>query len=126
MGLALFGKTRAEMFENAAQGMTELLTDTALLKAKEKISLKLEAQNWESLLVDWLNEILYYFTVKRFGFKRFKVDCSVPFLMKAQLWGEQLTAGKHPVFREIKAVTYHNLKINKREGNYFTKILFDI
>lgn len=126
VGLELFGKSRAELFENAAEGMTALLTDAGKVKTQKKISVRLWAHSWEELLVGWLNEILYWFTVKQMAFKKFKVQCSVPFTLRAFLWGEKLQRGKHPVFREIKAVTYHNLKIKKRNGNYSGKILFDI
>lgn len=106
--------------------MTALLTDPEKLRPQKKISVQLRAHSWEELLVTWMNEILYNFTVKRMAFKKFKVSCSVPFVLKALLWGEKLVQGKHPVFREIKAVTYCDLKIKKKNENYSSKILLDL
>lgn len=125
VGLKISGKSRNEIFENAALGLTYLLTDPKKLHATKTISFSLQAGSWEELLVSWLNEILFFFTVKKISFLSFRVRSAEPFSLNASARGEKLTK-KHPVFKEIKAVTYHNLKITRRNKIYSARLILDI
>ncbi len=126
VGLGVRGKTMAALFQNAASGVTSFLTHPENLKAKKKAVIELKAESWESLLVDWLGEVLYHFTVRGTGSSRFKVKTMEPHSIRAECWGEKLNPKRHPVFHEIKAVTYHDLKIRKRQGHFLTRIILDI
>lgn len=126
VGLAICGKSLADLFENAAQGMMSLLTNPEKFDSRKEIHFHLRSKSWESLLVDWLHEILYEFTVKRTGFSRFKIGKIEPFSLNAVGYGETIDSDRHSVLREIKAVTYHDLKIRKRNRRYSTRIILDI
>lgn len=106
--------------------MLHLLTEPAQFHSKKKKYLYVRSESWESLLVDWLTEILYYFTVKKIGFSRFKIKKIAPFALAAFGYGETIRPEQHSVFHEVKAVTYHDLKIKKRKGSYSTRIIFDL
>jgi len=126
IGLHIRGRTMEALFKNAARGMTSLITEQEKFAPRKKATLSVHSDTWESLLVDWLGEILYYFTVKRMGFCTLKIKKINAFSIDAIGYGEEIRLDHHPVFREIKAVTYHDLKIKKTKGGYSTKIIFDI
>lgn len=106
--------------------MLALLTHSEKFNSKSKVCFVLSSRDWESLLVDWLHEILYYFTVKKMGFSRFRIERIGPFFLKASGYGEKIDLKRHQILREVKAVTYHNLRIKKAKGCYSTRIIFDI
>jgi SHS2 domain-containing protein len=47
--------------------------------------------------------------------------------VRARLWGENATAGRHNLTTEIKAVTYHRLTVQRTsDGSYRATVLFDV
>ena len=122
-------KTVEKLFVSAASCLFELLTDT---KAKPKITreIQLEAQNLEELLVFWLNELISIF----YSFKFLPCSCKVTIedseelkVLKAEIKGVDFDPynNKHMKL-EIKAATYHNLKIEKNKKGFEVQIIFDV
>ena len=126
IGLSVEGKSLNELFESSALGMTSLLTEPSKLAPSQSVPLSLRSESWEFLLLDWLMEILYQFTVKKIAFSRFEIRTLEPYRIEALGWGETILPDRHPVLHEIKSVTYHDLKIQKTGGGYSTRIIFDI
>ncbi len=124
-----FGKTKKELFLNAMKGMTAVLqpqikSQKSQPKAgpprAEKIIIK--SIDLNALLVDFLSEVLYLIQTNKEVYNNVKFTK----FSDKELEGE-LTGDKVESFGEdIKAVTYHDLKIKKREGLYQVQILFDI
>ncbi|OGR83686.1 MAG: hypothetical protein A2636_03785 [Elusimicrobia bacterium RIFCSPHIGHO2_01_FULL_64_10] len=125
IGLRVRGKTLAALFENAARGMTSLLAEMKGTGREKSANVRLSSDGPESLLVDWLGEILYKFTVKRAAYSRFKVTALSPRALSARLSGGRAGPGLRAL-REIKAVTYHGLKIKKMKEGYAADIIFDV
>lgn len=117
-----FGKTKEELFLNAMLGMTEVLKANRLSQiANRKISVK--SIDLNALLVDFLSEVLYLSQVN----KEIYDDVKFSKLTDKELEGE-LSGNKIESFGEdIKAVTYHGLKIEKdKQGLWEGTVLFDI
>lgn len=125
-GIEVWGKREEELFENAAWGMLELLFDPEKVREGEKKIFKIEAEDRESLLVEWLREILYRVEGEKFLFKKLKINSLKEKELEAEGWGERYTPGKHSLRMEIKAVTYHGLRIEKTPRGFRTRIIFDI
>lgn len=126
VGLRVRGKAMPDLFKSAAEGMNSLLTDPKKFRPIKEQVISLRSDTWESLLVEWLQEILYFFTVKRMAFSRFSITKIEAHSLNAVCRGEKIDLARHPVYREIKAVTYHNLRIRKSASGYMTEIIFDI
>ena len=106
--------------------MLSILTDPSDFKPAKKVSFSLKAGNPEDLLVAWLEEILYFFTVKRIGFHDLKIASLTSTTLCGTGIGGKINIKRHRVDREIKAVTYHDLKINETKNGFRTRIIFDI
>jgi len=118
-----FGKTKEELFVNAMLGMVAVLRPKIKDK-KEKIKnkIKIESVDLNALLVDFLSEVLYQIQTKKEIYNNIKFTK----LSDTELTGE-LTGQKIESFGEdIKAVTYHGLQIQQKNGLYEATILFDI
>ena len=109
------------LFEQAALGMYSLAG--VLLRSEPRISRSVELQNIdkESLLVDFLSELLYYSEVEEVGFDTFEI-CFNGNVLNASIHGAPLET----MSKEIKAVTYHNLAIIKGTSGLETSIVFDV
>jgi SHS2 domain-containing protein len=117
------GSTLEECFENAAYAMFDQMVDVRKVKEKESVKIKAEGEDLDELLVNFLSELLYVFDTKKLVFCEFKVSIKENRLT-CTAKGEQLDLKKHSPKTEIKAVTYHMLKVDVNEPS--VTVLFDI
>lgn len=73
IGSRAFGNTEKEAFENAAVGRFSLLCDIEKVQARQKYTVEVEADDRETLLVEWLNEFLYLHESRGILLKSFKI-----------------------------------------------------
>jgi SHS2 domain-containing protein len=126
IGIVAYGADIKQVFANAALGLFNLMADLENLKENTKREIELSAEDIEVLLVEWLNELIYISEVEHIIFKRFEVKELSNTQLKAICFGEKIKPGQHRLKREIKAATYHMLKLNKEDGSYKVRIIFDI
>ncbi|MFH0948839.1 MAG: archease [Elusimicrobiota bacterium] len=124
VGIIAYGKTISELFENAAYGMFSLITNPEKIKEQIIIPISGDAHDKEELLITFLNEILYYYQTKKMLFKRFEILESSETHLDANISGEKIS--EHRILHDIKAATYHNLKIEETADGYKTQIIFDV
>jgi SHS2 domain-containing protein len=75
----------------------------------------------ESLLVKWLNELLYLQEMEGELYRDFEIMYLDGKRLKARVWG-----GKgHPTKAKVKAATYHNLEIKDVGKGYEAAVVFD-
>ena len=127
IGIVVHGETIGNIFENAAYGMFCLITDLNEVLPRENITIRLHSQNLEELLVSWLNELLYRFNQTKTLFKEFKTEEIDDKQLVIEAYGEIYDEKKHILEKEIKAATYHQLKIEQAvNGKWEARIIFDI
>jgi len=130
IGINAYGTDTRELFNNAASGMFSLMVDLNTveenIEREVELSAEDEDEDEETLLVEWLNELIYIFDVEHVLFKRFEIDILSEDHLKAKCFGEKLEAERHNLKREIKAATYHMLKIAKIDRGYEATVIFDI
>jgi SHS2 domain-containing protein len=123
-----YGQTIDEAFANAALAMTGLMVDPKTVSPAVEKDIELSGDAPDLLLYDWLSELLYIFDVDRLVFGKFEVCVEGEggaFRLKAKAMGESVD--KHPeIFLNIKAVTFHDLRLEKRNNMYEAQVLLDI
>ena len=126
VGIKAYGKKLSEAFENAAHGMFDIITDNSKIENIGQYNIELEADDLEQLLVDWLSELLFLNSAKNLVFGFFKVELDEKNnKLSGRVFGEKFNISKHKAGAEIKAVTYHMLKVRKKRP-YNVQVLFDI
>lgn len=119
--LQVWAPDMAELFAQAAQGMYALMETTLAPGPRKDVMVELQADDNESLLVVFLSELLYYGEAEGVGFD----DCRVALAgqcLSATLQGARIVSQA----KEIKAVTFHNLKIEQGDGIVWVTIVFDV
>lgn len=124
VGVKAYGKTLAEAFEHAAEGMFDIITDESTIQPIGEYTIILEAPDLEQLLVDWLSQLIFLNGAYDLVFGRFEVTLTGRSL-SAHVFGEKYDTKKHRMGVEIKAVTYHMLQVHE-EKPLFVQVLFDI
>jgi SHS2 domain-containing protein len=125
-GFRAWGATVAEAFENSARAMMTIAADTSPVEPREQKTIEVEGEDYQSLLVNWLSEILYLFDTDAFAPKEFQVEEIAPTHLKARLTGEPRDPKRHPWTLIIKAVTYYELRVEQRNGRWEAQVFLDI
>jgi len=128
VGIKANGTTLEELFENAAKGMFDVISGSKKYaqKIQRKIEIEKDAQSFEELLVHWLSELLYIFNKDHIIFSNFKVQELEKSRLIAESSGEKIDPENTDLQTEIKAVTFHDLKIEKDRAGFTCKIIFDV
>ena len=122
-----YGKNLNELFENTALAIFEETADLSKIEEKENKSIKIEADNIENLLFDFLSELLYIKDTDSFLFKSSKVKIDEKkHTLKAELTGEKINREKHELRNDIKAITLHMFKVEKTKEGYKATIVVDV
>ena len=122
--IRVWGRDLADLLRQAALGMNTLMVgeDTAVSPPTITRRLTLDADDAESLLVDWLSELAYWAEMEQVVFLEFVLMAVTPTHLQATLHGGPVAE----LLKHIKAVTYHNLAITPTASGLETTIVFDV
>ena len=125
VGIIAYGADLSQAFANAARALFSLITELDDVQEVLHRDIEVTATDEESLLVEWLNELIYLFDAESIIFKRFDITQLNSTQLKARSYGEKVDSSKHKLKTGVKAATYHMLKVDKANG-YKVQVLFDI
>ena len=125
VGIIAYGADMSQAFANAARALFSLITELDDVEEVLHRDVELTAPDEESLLVEWLNELVYQFDTENILFKRFDIIQLDYTHLKARSYGEKVDSSKHKLKTGVKAATYHMLKVDKSDGCK-VQVLFDI
>jgi len=119
-----FGKTKEELFLNAMRGMKDVLKPKVQSpKSKVTRRIKIKSLDLNSLLVDFLSEVLYLSQVNQEVYNDIKFTTLNVVNLEGELVGNEVES----FGEDIKAVTYHGLEIKRnKKGLWEGIVLFDI
>ena len=126
LGMEIYGQSLIDLFENAGQALFAVITNPS--KVEEKIGKKigLNYDDLETLMVDWLGQLLYLHEVEGLLFRRFEVSSIGDGRFEASAWGEVFEERKHVVRTEVKAVTFHQLEVRQRGDRWQARVILDL
>jgi riboflavin kinase/FMN adenylyltransferase len=128
--LHVWGKGLPDLLVGAARGMCSLMGESEDLTPEVWRTIRLQADDREALLVDWLNELLFLIEREGLMFVDFRIQ-SVSDPAEVPQAGAALVANVGgvvaPVTRaHIKAATFHDLQLVRDNGGWSTVITFDV
>ena len=90
------------------------------------IDVSVERHSTDSLFVSWLNELIFHFDTYGFIGKRIDVKEFSEKRISASIAGEEFDPDRHEGKLLIKAATYHQLRIEKKDERWEISVVFDI
>ncbi|MBI5191016.1 MAG: archease [Nitrospirae bacterium] len=126
VGVVSFGKDMKDAFERQAAGMFSVMTEMRGVRPILSFDVEAEGGDYESLLVAWLNELLYLRDTKDVLLCRFEINQLDGFRLKAAVCGEAMDEARHVNKSEVKAVTYHMLLVEQTADGVKTRVVYDI
>jgi SHS2 domain-containing protein len=126
VGFRAWGRSLEELFGNCAGALISIILDPSDVTPRQQWHLQAEGSDRESLLVNWLNEVLYQVDTRRLVFESFAITLQDPFRLSCDAAGEQRSPEKHPVRVSVKAVTYHQLLLSGGDGKWTAEVFVDV
>jgi SHS2 domain-containing protein len=129
IAVRIHAKNECALFELAAQAVYSILARTIVVNNEsptESITIEIRAANLEDLFHDWLAEILFYFQTRNLYFEKFRIETLTENYFKTVAEGKKINTNKTDVTMEIKAVTYHRLKVDRTPQGLTATVIFDI
>lgn len=126
IGVRGLGASRERAFEQAAMALTAAITDPATVRPLSEVAVACAAPDDETLLVDWLNALVFEMARRSMLFGRFAVrldGCA----LAASAWGEPVDPARHRPAVEVKGATYTALSVRQGpDGRWLAQCVVDV
>ena len=126
IGFRAYGERLEGLFANSAHALLSIIIETENILSRERVAIFAEGDGYETLLVNWLNEVLYYVDGKRIALGDFDVVRLSATGIECVAAGEPRDRNKHPPRLVVKAVTYHQLSVRSAENGWMAEVYLDV
>ncbi|PKN10258.1 MAG: hypothetical protein CVU72_01785 [Deltaproteobacteria bacterium HGW-Deltaproteobacteria-7] len=128
IGVEVTGRTRKELFVNAAGALFDVMIEskTGEKSVKQHKKITIEGADVADLLINFLRELLYLFNGEQFITISYEIIKFKNKELAVQLTGESFNNKKHVIKNEIKAVTYSGLTVERVKVGWKARIIFDV
>jgi SHS2 domain-containing protein len=119
-----YGKDLKELFENAAEALLSMICKIDKVKAEKTEEFQMKGEKLDDLMINWLQGIIAIVDTEQMFFSKIKVKEIDESHVIAKLKGETIK----PELGEtvVKAVTYHQYKLEKTDKGYKVRVSLDI
>lgn len=127
----------AEDFEGllaqAAEALQGQVVEMQSVAESRCVEIMVQASDPETLLLNWLRELLFEIFTRGHLFRRFEVQVArqtlssdSDFVLTAHCYGESFDEKRHAICTEVKAVTRHGLEVRDLGRRWEAKVLLDV
>ena len=126
LGLRIRADDLKELFEEAARGLfSVIVANFDAVRPVDEVTFQVKGTEHDELLRDWLAELLYAFHGRHLLLAQFDVRLDREGLT-ATTRGEPVDLARHEIDAEVKAVTYHGLKVEQEQDGWLAEVIVDI
>ena len=126
LGLRVRAPDLNTLFAEAARALFSVIVeDLGTVVARQELHVELAGDDRAYLLFDWLKELLYHFDAEHLLLASFEVHVG-PTGLTATARGEPLDRTRHVLDHEVKAITYHGLRVEPADGGWLAEVIVDI
>ncbi len=130
VGIVARGRTLAELFEQAALGLMDIVCDRRSVEPRHTRAIEASASpgDREALLVAWLDEINFHMQVEAEVYHDARVHAleRETGRVRGIVRGESLDPQRHRLDTEVKGVTWHALEVREAQGGFTARVIFDV
>jgi SHS2 domain-containing protein len=128
VGLRVTTSSLNELFAEAGWALFELVVaNLSESHPTQERTIELAADDLETLLFDWLSELLFVFETEALVLSRFEVQVDeTACTLRARVQGQALSLDRHALGHEVKAVTYHQLSVHRHADDWQAQVILDI
>ena len=111
-----------------AKATFEAMADLKKIKPKVKKEFRIEADSPEKLFFEWIEHLIFLKDAEYMVFSRFeaKVSEGEKWKLEGRAWGEKIDPKRHELKVDVKAITYHQFKVEKFRSGWRAFVILDI
>lgn len=126
IGVRGFGPTLEEAFVQAARALTAVMVDPESVAPREPVAIACSAPDRETLLLDWLNALVFETATRHMLFGRFEVHLEDGRL-EGTACGEPIDPARHRPAVEVKGATLTELAVRPTaQGGWLAQCVVDV
>ncbi|MFW6065821.1 MAG: archease [Planctomycetota bacterium] len=126
VGLDARADTFAELLEALGEGLADMVAPRRQVRTSETRELSIISDDTEPLVVDFLNELSAVLEADRFLVARVRVRSASETAAHAELLGEPFESQRHEYATEVKAATYHDIRIARDQDGWHGRVILDV
>ncbi|MFH1055328.1 MAG: archease [Candidatus Altiarchaeota archaeon] len=121
------GKTLPEALSESAKALFEAIASNSKIAPTLERELTIKVNKPEILVHDFLSQLIYLFSTEHLLFSEFNLDLkeSIGYKLTAKLKGEKYDPKKHKLVKEVKAATYHEMKVEEGKNGWTIEVICD-
>jgi SHS2 domain-containing protein len=126
LGLRVKAPDVNTLFAEAGQGFfSVIVANLPDVRPQTAVKFNIRGSDLAYLFFDWLNELMFAFESRRLLLCEFDVAVGDDGL-RATAKGETVDESRHQMDHEIKAITYHGLKVQEIDDGWLAEVILDI
>ena len=126
IGVLARGTSRKEALIAASHGLVSILVDPASFSPVEERYFKAPGTEEATLIVNWLNEILFFFDTEGLVFVEFAIDSWTTEEITGRAKGERFDIDRHESRTAVKAATYHQFESHATPNGWELRVFVDV
>ena len=128
LGLRIHASNLPDLFRTAAEGLFGIIVaNRDQVEPVDRAEICLSSDSVETLLIEWLNELIFHSETSHRFFSRFDVTVDPDGCrLRAVVHGEPIDPGRHVIDHEVKAVTRHGVQVVHEQGAWTAELILDI
>lgn len=119
-----FGRNSEEVFENSALALKDAISGKIKVKGKKEKTINVEGGDYESLLYNFLEEIIYLLDAENFLISKIEKIKITELKLKAVILGDK--AEDYKFTNSVKAVTYNDMFVQEKNGKWTSQVVLDV
>ncbi len=125
-GVRVYGPSAKALFANAARALFDLITDRNRLAGRTRRVLSVSGEDRADLMVNWLRELLFLWNGDSLLVKKVDLTALSDCELTATVFCDRYAPERHPIHTEIKAVTYHQIRVEHGSAGWEATVIFDV
>ncbi|MCP4405270.1 MAG: archease [bacterium] len=126
IGVEIYGNSFEVLLQHAAYALFDTIADVSTIRPERSRSVQVSGADDESLLMNWLRELLFLFAVEEEVYAGIEIQSLRAGELRAIVKGETLDIKRHRFKTELKAVTYHQFKLEHTGNRWTARVIFDV
>ncbi len=126
LGLRVRAHDLPTLFAEAARGLFATIVENPdAIGLVETQNVQLTGDAIDYLIFDWLQELIFLFDTQHLLLGGWQVEL-LPGRLRAVVQGEAWDPARHVLAHEVKAITYHGLKVQQESEGWLAEVILDI
>ena len=126
IGVLARGRSRNEALIAASNGLVSILVNPVDFKPLEERFFKATGSDEAAIIVNWLNEILFFFDTEGMVFVEFEIESWNMDEVVGHARGERFDIDRHEFRTAVKAATYHQFESHQTSEGWEIRVFVDV